>query len=195
MAPINEGVGFGSNPQNLLTTNADYIFREIQAGSFGTTITSIFPEVDPGSFIRSAGDATANGGLIIVGRLAILQSKSGQIPPGPDVTTGFTPGTFRSKNPNGFTCLWQETIFTWPQNRPTRFLPGEMEATEPDSSLYVVFGGLRQILAGTIAVVGAIADASAAFAILSVLGKTYTQPSNTSLSSGGLRSIPRYANG
>lgn len=185
-------LGFGTAVSNFLDqSQGDYVFKEIRASSGRVEIRKVRVELDAGAYIRAAGDATANGGLIIVGRVGILRGPQGRVPPGFGVTSsGDTPNGYLPAQLQGFDFLWQFTVQAWGDRDTERFDAGEMFALG-DKSLYVIAGGLRRIIAGTNAVPGAGSDAPILPVTMSVTGVDFGFNPNQQTTSG-FASLPRY---
>lgn len=192
MAMVSGSSGFGTDPEVLLNTVADSFFREIRGGTERVELRGIRAELDAGNWIRAAGDATVNGGVVLVGRVAVLRGPQNKPPPSLDIGTGIIPKGYTSQDINGYEFLWQATVFAWPQQFKETFDPGEIYAVG-DKSLYVVFGGVRRLLAGTIAAPGTEAN-QITFATMSVSGVDYSY-NPTQKTSSQFASLPRYAIG
>lgn len=183
--------GFGTDiTQFLDQSQGDYIYREIRGGTDRVEIRHVRVDIG-GMFIRSAGDATPNGGFVIVGRLTILRGPQGKVPPGIPVSSdGNTPNGYIQSLIQGFEFVWQSVVYGWPQQVPEKFDPGTMFAVG-DKSLYVIFGSLYTMIAGTNAAPGATAVAAVTPVTMSVAGVDYSF-NPTQQTGSKFASLPRY---
>lgn len=189
---------FGTDPEVFLSpvniADPDYLYRELRAGQYGVDITTVEAEIDPGAFIRSAGNAAiVNGGAIQIARLAILRGSQGKKPPAPNIFSGALPYGYRINDLIGWEFLYQATIYAWPQQVPHEFVPLRMMA-KGDHSLYVIIGAPVIVIAGTVAAPGTVDSTINALAgvTLSIAGTQYDDKSATISADPRQRSLPKW---